>query len=270
VIPELPMDALLITYVVDAAYAILLLAGGWILTAWAARWVHRWLDNSRHVDPTLRPIIVNFVRYLVFGIVAVAALAKFGIQTASVLAVIGATGLAIALALQGTLSNVASGLMLLVLRPFSVGDTVDCEGISGKVLEVGLFATEFETADGLFVMVPNNQLFGKPMKNYSRLPFRRIEVKVGIPYTQDIGKALDTGLDVLKTDMRVYHGNPPQAVVSKLGPASIELSLFCWTARADFWNLYYDLNRAVKDRFDAVGIAIAYQPLDPSVGTKKL
>jgi small conductance mechanosensitive channel len=266
---EVQVDTLLLTYGIDTAYAILLLVGGWLMTAWAARMVNRALDRSRRIDATLRPVIVNFVRYVILGMVAVAALAKFGIQTASILAVIGAAGLAIALALQNTLTNVASGLMLLLLRPFGVGDDVDCEGISGTVREIGLFATEFETADGLYVMVPNTQLFGKPMKNYSRLPYRRVEVKVGIAYSEDIEKALAAALAVLKSDPRVISDKPAQAVVDRLGMGSVELALRCWTHRDNYWSLFHDLQKSVKARFDADGILIPFQPQEFRVLAKK-
>jgi small conductance mechanosensitive channel len=254
------VDTLLLSYLIDGALAVLLLAGGWLLTAWAARIAGRALDKSVRIDPTLRPIIVSTVRYVVFGMVLIAALARLGIQTASVLAVIGAAGLAIALALQGTLSNVASGLMLLVLRPFGVGDDVECDGVSGTVREIGLFATEFETVDGLYVMVPNTQLFGKPMKNFSRLPFRRVEVKLGISYAQDTGKAIAAAIAVLKGDRRVLPNKPANAFVSHLGPGSVELTLICWTRREDYLSLLRDVQRALKERFDADGIVIPLPP----------
>jgi small conductance mechanosensitive channel len=256
------VDTLLLSYLIDGTIAVLLLAGGWLLTAWAARIAGRSLDKAGRIDPTLRPIVISAVRYVVFGMVLIAALARLGIQTASVLAVIGAAGLAIALALQGTLSNVASGLMLLFLRPFSVGDDVECDGVSGTVREVGLFATEFETVDGLYVMVPNTQLFGKPMKNFSRLPLRRLEFKLGIAYSENTGKAIDTAISVLRADTRVLASRPSNAFVNHLGAQSVELTLMCWTRREDHVSVLRDLQRALKERFDAEGIHIPLPPQD--------
>jgi small conductance mechanosensitive channel len=257
-LPDLPANLFVLSYLLDSAYAILLLIGGWLLTTWAAQMVRRRLERVRRMDPTLRPIIVNFVRYVVFGVVAVAALAKFGIQTASVLAVLGAAGLAIALSLQGALSNVASGIMLLVLRPFGVGDSIDLEGVSASVREIGLFATEFETYDGIYVLVPNTQLFSRSMKNFSRLPYRRVDVKVGISYSDDIDKALGVAMSILKGDQRVLSHIPPQAVVENLGASSVNLVLRCWTEAAKYGELLSDLQRKVKLRFDAEGITIPF------------
>jgi small conductance mechanosensitive channel len=266
---SLSVDTLLLSYLIDGTIGILLLAGGWLLTAWAARVAGRALDRTGRIDPTLRPIIVSTVRYVVFIMVMIAALARLGIQTASVLAVIGAAGLAIALALQGTLSNVASGLMLLFLRPFGVGDDVECDGVVGTVREVGLFATEFETADGLYVLVPNTQLFGKPMKNFSRLPFRRVDLKFGTSYAEDTGKVIDLALSVLKADPRVLTIKPANAYVSNLGPQSIELTMTCWTRREDYFSLLRDLQRTVKERFAAEGISIPLPPQDVRIISQK-
>lgn len=266
---SLSVDTLLLSYLIDGSIGILLLAGGWLLTAWAARVAGRALDKAGRIDPTLRPIIVSTVRYIVFGMVLIAALARLGIQTASVLAVMGAAGLAIALALQGTLSNVASGLMLLFLRPFGVGDDVECDGVVGTVREMGLFATEFETADGLYVMVPNTQLFGKPMKNFSRLPFRRVDVKFGTSYAENTGKVIDVALSVLKADPRVLTIKPSNAYVSNLGPQSIELTMICWTRREDYFSLLRDLQRAVKERLAAEGISIPLPPQDVRIISQK-
>ena len=256
------MEAFYLAYVIDLGAAILILLGGLFVSSWARKLVASGLDRAGHVDPTLRPVIANVIRYAITVAAIVAALAKAGIQTTTILAVIGAAGLAIALALQNTLTNVASGVMLLFLRPFGIGDYVDCEGISGTVTQIGLFATEFETFDGLYVMVPNTQLIGRAIKNYSRLPYRRLDVKVGISYADDIDKAAAAGLALMKTDSRVVQGRAPQVLVESLGESSVDLVLRCWTARDDYWNVLYDLKKAVKLRFDVEGISIPFPQHD--------
>jgi small conductance mechanosensitive channel len=253
---------LVLSYAVNLVSAIVILILGWILAAWLGRVSRRKLSASRHIDPTLAPMIAAVVRYLALVIVLVAVLAQFGIQTASILAVLGAAGLAIGLALQGTLSNVASGVMLLVIRPFNVGDYIDANGVAGTVLEIGLFATALETFDGLFVLVPNTQLFGSAITNYSRLPDRRIDVPVGISYSDDVDKALAVGMDILKRDERVMTEKAPQVMVTGLGESSVDLNFRCWTKREDYWDLLFDLQRAVKLRFDAEGISIPFPQRD--------
>lgn len=256
------MEAFYLAYAIDLGAAVLLLFGGLFVSGWARRLILSGLNRAGHVDPTLRPVIANVVRYAIMVAATVAALAKAGIQTTSILAVIGAAGLAIALALQNTLTNVASGVMLLFLRPFGIGDYVDCEGISGTVTQIGLFATEFETFDGLYVMVPNSQLIGRAIKNYSRLPYRRLDIKVGISYADDIDKAMAAGLAVLNADSRVISAKAPRVLVEGLGESSVELVLRCWTLRDDYWNLLYDMQKAVKQRFDREGISIPFPQHD--------
>ena len=256
------MNELLLTYAIDFLVAILLLVFGWLAAAWARRLIRRALEGSGRIDPTLRPVIASAVRYLILVVVLVAVLAKFGIQTASILAVLGAAGLAIGLSLQGTLSNVASGFMLLCLRPFGVSDYVDVEGTAGTVREIGLFTTELETYDGVYVMIPNAQVFGRTIKNYSRLPYRRIDVTVGISYGDDIEKAFAAAFAVLKGDARVRPDPAPQVMVAGLGDSAVNLNLRCWTGRDDYWDLLFDLQKAIKLRLDADGITIPFPQRD--------
>src|SRR5215467_1921543 len=150
--------ALLLSYSVNLLTAVVILIAGWMLASWMRRSTSRVLDKIHRLDQTLKPILANFVRYGILALVVIVVLAQFGVQTASIIAVIGAAGLAIGLALQGTLSHLASGLIILFLRPFSIGDCIDADGIGGTVKEIGLFATELNTAEGIYVMVPNGLL----------------------------------------------------------------------------------------------------------------
>src|SRR2546423_5665041 len=168
--------ALLLAYSVNLLTAIALLIAGWILARWMQRSTMRALGKISRVDDTLKPIAANLVRYTMLALVIIVVLAQFGVQTASIIAVIGAAGLAIGLALQGTLSHLASGVIILFLRPFGIGDCIDADGIGGTVKEIGLFATELQTGEGVYVMVPNGLLVRRSIKDYSRLPTRRVDV----------------------------------------------------------------------------------------------
>jgi len=253
---------LILAYAVNVISAVVILVLGWLFSAWLGRVTRRKLEHMPRVDVTLIPLVASGIRYFVMTVVIIAVLARFGIQTASILAVLGAAGLAIGLALQGTLANVASGIMLLVVRPFCVGDYIDGSGVAGTVKEIGLFATELETFDGVYVLVPNRQLFDSAITNYSRLPFRRIDVPVGISYQDDIEKALAVAMDVLKSDERVLTDKPTQTMVMGLGDSSVDLNLRCWAAREHYWDLLFELKKSIKLRLDAEGISIPFPQRD--------
>jgi small conductance mechanosensitive channel len=256
------METLVLSYGMNLISAAIILLVGLGAASWVRRLIRRALQRSERIDATLRPMIANIAYYFILVVVIVAVLARFGIQTTSILAIIGAAGLAVGLALQGTLSNVASGAMLLFLRPFSVGDYIDVDGIAGTVIEIGLFAIELETYDGVYVMVPNSQIFGRAIRNFSRLPYRRVDVPVGISYEDDVEKALSVALLVLKDDPRVLTEKPTQVMITGLGESSVDLNLRCWTERANYSDLLFDLHKAIKLRLDAEGISIPFPQRD--------
>lgn len=201
--------------------ALLLLAAGYFISRWAANVVKRLMGVRTQVDQTLTPVLATFVRYVVMIIAVVAALGQLGVQIASVLAVLGAAGLAIGLALQGTLSNIAAGLMLLWLRPFRAGEYIDADGIAGTVVEVGLFASTLRTAEGIYRFAPNSDLWNKPILNYTRNPTRRLEFVVGIDYRDDIAKARDVLLTLARSDTRILSEPEPLVVISQIGRAHV-------------------------------------------------
>jgi len=237
--------------------AILILIIGWWLARRAQGVTHRLLDRIPGLDATVKPFLGSLARYTVLLITVVAVLAQFGVQTTSIIAVLGAAGLAIGLALQGTLQNVAAGVMLL-LRPFQIGDYIDAEGTAGTVEATGLFMTELTTFDGVYRSVPNAQLWGRAILNYSRNPTRRLDVPVGIAYEDDIGRAFEVLLPLMQGDDRVQAEPAPQVMVLNLGESSVDLNLRCWTARGDYWQLRFDMTRAVKEALDGAGISIPF------------
>tara|TARA_R110001592_G_scaffold144484_1_gene367605 strand:- start:13828 stop:14490 length:663 start_codon:yes stop_codon:yes gene_type:complete len=187
-------------------------------------------------------------------------LQQFGIQTASLLAIIGAAGLAIGLALQGTLSNVAAGVMLLILRPFNVGDFVICGSIKGTVKSLGLFVTELATPENVYIFVPNSKLWNTEIENFSRNTTRRQDIVFGISYGDDINKAFKTIEKAIKKEERISQvkDKEPQIMVTNLGESSVDITLRIWSNTSDVWGLKIDTIKAVKEALDKDGISIPF------------
>ena len=251
-----------ISFGLEIAAALAILVLGWWLAGRVQKLILRTLDRLPRMDTTLKPFISSVARYAIIAITLVAVLARLGIQTTSIIAVLGAAGLAIGLALQGTLQNIAAGIMLLLLRPFKVGDYIDAGGIAGTVDEIGLFTTDMTTYDGVYRSVPNASLWNTSILNYSRLPTRRMDIPVGIAYEDDVEKAMTLLLDHLKRDSRVLSEPAPQVLVTGLGESSVDLSLRCWSERTDFWTLKFELNKNAKLCLDAAGISIPFPQRD--------
>ncbi len=253
---------LAVQYGLDLVGALVLLIGGWIVAGWARRGVLRVLDRAPRLEETLKPVIASVARYVILIFVLIAVLAQFGVQTTSLIAVLGTAGLAIGLALQGTLQNIAAGIMLLFLRPFQIGDYIDAEGLAGTIDEIGLFTTQMHTYDGIYLEVPNAQLWNHAIRNYSRLPTRRLDIVVGIGYADDIDKTQATLMDLLENDARAHADPAPQVMVEELADNSVNLNLRCWTDAGDYWGLRFDLTKATKQRLDTEGITIPFPQRD--------
>ncbi|MBU1317290.1 MAG: mechanosensitive ion channel [Alphaproteobacteria bacterium] len=252
------LAALAVQYSFSIVGALLLLFVGWIASGMLSRWAFRGLSRIHGIDVTLAHFFSNVIRYAVLVLVFVMVLGQFGVQTASILAALGAIGLAIGLALQGTLQNIAAGIMLLVLRPFRVGEYIDTGNINGIVQDIGLFATELKTYDGLYRLAPNSLLWNVPVTNYSRLATRMHDFKVGIAYEDDIDKALAIMLDIVRKDDRVLDTPEPSAFVMDLGDNSVVLALRYWANSSVWWMTSRDITKAVKEAFDSQGITIPY------------
>ena len=227
------IDLLLTTYGLDVLGAIIILVIGWIIAGWAAKATRSASDRAKWMDETLKPLASSLVRYLVLIITIVAVLNQFGVQTTSVIAVLGAAGLAIGLALQGTLSNVAAGVMILVLRPFKIGDYIEAGGKAGSVKEVGLFGTELATPDNVFISVPNSAIVGGAIANFSHHGTRRIDIVVGIGYGADIDQAFTVLRDLADGDARVLKDPEVHLSVRELADSSVNLGLRFWVNAAE-------------------------------------
>jgi small conductance mechanosensitive channel len=252
------INLLLTTYGLDVVGAIVILVIGWILASWAAKVARVTADRANWMDATLKPLAASVVRYFVLTVTIIAVLNQFGVETTSVIAVLGAAGLAIGLALQGTLSNVAAGVMILVLRPFKVGDFVEAGGEAGTIKEVGLFATELATGDNVFISVPNRAIIGGAITNFSRHGTRRIDIIVGIGYSADIDQAFDVLRGLAEADDRVLKEPEVHVSVRELADSSVNLGLRFWVNAADYWNVLFDLNKGLKQGLDAAGIEIPF------------
>lgn len=246
------------TYGLDVLGAIGILIVGLMVAGWAQRATRRALERIENFDRTLRGFFASVVRYLVVIVTVLAVLNRFGVQTTSLIAVLGAAGLAIGLALQGTLSNVAAGVMLLIFRPFKVGDFIEAGGQAGTVHELSLFVTELNTGDNIRIIVPNSQIWGNAIKNVSFNATRRVELVIGIAYEDDIGKAIGAIQAVLDGDDRVHNEPSSLIAVSELADSSVNLVVRAWCAAADYGSLRFDLTRNIKERLDRENISIPY------------
>jgi small conductance mechanosensitive channel len=233
------------------------------------RWVVKYLRNltkrlmaKRNVDATLAKFIANMTYVALLTFVILAALGMLGIQTTSFIAVIGAAGLAVGLALQGSLSNFAAGVLMIIFRPFKVGDFIEGAGVAGIVEEIQIFTTQLATPDNKTIIIPNAKLTADNIVNYSTKGTRRADMVFGIGYGDNIDKARDIITDVLLKDERVLKHPPIQVAVSELADSSVNFVARAWVNAVDYWGVVYDATEAVKKRFDAEGVSIPFPQRD--------
>lgn len=263
----------------EAVNLIVALVSTWgvrVLGALAVLVIGRWIAGRIHngvrrgleradTDRTLVQFFASLAYYLTLAVVVIAVLNLFGVETTSLIAVLGAAGLAVGLALQGTLSNFAAGVMLLVFRPFRPGDYVDIAGTAGSVAEIGLFTVSLNTPDNVRIIVPNSSIYGQTIRNYATNATRRNDLVVGISYGDDIGTAIATIEKILAEDPRVL--KEPAAVVatSELGESSVDLVVRPWCSKDDYWALRFDLTRRIKEALEAAGCSIPFPQRDVHV-----
>ena len=234
---------------------------GWILAGWIRGLVRKALLSSK-IDDLLVPFLTGVIHVGVVTMVVITGIGVLGISTASFVAVLGAAGLAIALAFQGTFSNFAAGVMLLTFRPFSVGDWVEVGGQAGTVKGVGIFSCTLHTGDNVQIRVPNSAIFGATIKNFSANPTRRIDLLIGVGYDDDLGVATRTCQDVVTADPRVLDDPAPVVAVHELGDSSVNLVVRPWVKSEDYWATRWDLTRALKENLEGAGCSIPYPQRD--------
>lgn len=241
--------------------ALLILLLGWIVSRIITRIVRGVMRKAR-VEPTLVGFLGNLTFALLMTMVVISAVQKLGVHTTSFVAVLGAAGLAIGFALQGSLANLAAGVMLILFRPFKAGDYVEAGGVSGAVTEVQIFATVLQTPDNKRVIVPNSSITDNTITNYSANDTRRVDLVFGIGYGDDIQKAKQVLEEVLAQDTRVLKDPAPTVAVSELADNSVNFVVRPWVRTADYWGVLFDVTEAVKQRFDAENISIPFPQRD--------
>ncbi|MGH8165967.1 MAG: mechanosensitive ion channel family protein [Woeseiaceae bacterium] len=222
----------------------------------------RRLMRARSVDPILESFVASMLYWGLMAFVVVAAITKVGIPTASLIAVIGAAGLAVGLALQGSLANFAAGVLIVIFRPYRVGDVIEAAGISGSVVEVQLLTTILNSGDNKQIVVPNGQIMDSIITNYSAYPTRRVDLVVGVSYGDDIDKVRDTIRELVDADERIHKSPECEIVVDALAESSVNFNVRPWVDNGNYWEVRFDLTEKIKKRFDEVGISIPYPQRD--------
>ncbi len=238
----------------------ILLIGRWLARRLVA--LSRRLMDRSGMDATLSTFLCNMLNALLLAVVVIAALDQLGVQTTSLLAVLGAAGLAVGLALKDSLSNFASGVLLILFQPFRVGDFIEAAGVSGTVEAVGIFNTTLRTGDNRTIIVPNSQIYSGTIVNNSARPTRRIDLVIGIGYEDDIRKARRLLEELLQKDERILDDPAPAVALAELADSSVNFNVRPWVRTEDYWSVRSDLLQAIKETFDAEDISIPYPQQD--------
>ncbi|NLS12866.1 mechanosensitive ion channel [Vibrio sp. SM6] len=252
---------LLVQYGVNIVSALLILFVGNLVVKGVAGSVAKVLHRKK-MDPAVVEFLHGLVRYTLLVIVLIAALSRIGVQTASVVAVIGAAGLAIGLALQGSLSNFAAGVLIVAFRPFKSGDYVEVSGVAGSVEGIQIFQTVLKTPDNKMVVVPNSAIIGGPITNYSRHDTRRIDLMIGVSYKSDLQLTKRVIRETLEKDSRILKDPDIQIGVLALADSSVNLVVRPWCRTVDYWDVYLDAMQAIKEALDENGIEIPFPQMD--------
>lgn len=243
-------------------WSVVILTAFWILGAILGGLMRRALQSFKKTSNLLRDFLGGLTRKVTFIVGAVIAVSKLGIDVTPLIAAIGAAGLVVGFALQGTLGNIASGIMILLYRPFDVGDAVSAAGVSGKVISMTMVSTVIDTFDNQRIIVPNNAIWGGVITNITANPTRRVDMTFGISYADDIDKARSILQSILDNHPLVLRDPEPVIRLHTLGESSVDFIVRPWSRTADYWDVYWDVTREVKKRFDAEGVSIPFPQRD--------
>ena len=256
------MYTLIVRYGMKFILALVVLIVGLIVIKWITKALVRFMKKG-NVNESLIPFLKSMTSILLKVMLVISVMGMVGIQMTSFIAVLGAAGLAVGLALQGTLQNFAGGVMILLFKPYEVGHFIEAQGYMGTVKEIQIFTTVLSTPDNRKVIIPNSPLATGSITNFSAMPTRRIDFAFGIGYSDDIDKAKDILLKMAQKDDRVLkEENPPEVMVEALGDSSVNLKLRTWVKSEDYWSLFFDVTENVKKQYDAAGISIPFPQRD--------
>jgi small conductance mechanosensitive channel len=244
---------------VIAAIAIFII-GRWIAKG-VRKGVRRMMEKTE-TDPIITGFVGSITYIALLAFVIIAALGQLGIQTTSFIAIIGAAGLAIGLALQGSLANFAAGFLMIMFRPFKVGDFIEGAGVAGVVESIQIFTTTMKTGDNKTIIIPNAKLSGDNIINYSAKPTRRVDMTVGVAYDADLSIVRDVLKDIISKESRIHSSPEPLIAVAELADSSVNFVVRVWTDTGDYWGVMFEMNETIKNRFDAEGIGIPFPQRD--------
>ncbi len=239
---------------------LLLVIGLWVIKLFN-RWMRKIMEKAG-IEPSLRSFLKSMVSALLKTLLIISVMVMVGIEMTSFIAILAAAGLAVGMALSGTLQNFAGGVMILLFRPFKVGDYITAQGFSGTVREIQIFNTILTTPDNVTIILPNGNLSGNAMTNYSAQPTRRVDFTFGIGYEDDIDQAKKILSDVIGEDQRIQKDPEPFIAVSELADSSVNLVVRVWVNASDYWGVFFDTQEKVKKQFDAQGVSIPYPQTD--------
>ncbi len=258
----------IITYGAQVVLAILtLIIGFWIIGK-----IIKGLKKSfksKHIDDTLQPFLIGMLGYTLKIMLVISVMTMVGIQMTSFIAVLGAAGLAVGMALSGTLQNFAGGVMLLLLKPFKIGDFIEAQGHMGTVVEIQIFSTKIKSVDNKVIYIPNGGLSTSSLINYSAEPTRRVDLSFGISYSDNIDNAKELIKKVISTNDKVLNSPEPLIVVGELADSSVNITTRVWTKTADYWDVYFYLTEMVKKEFDKNGVSIPFPQTDVHLYSEK-
>lgn len=257
---ELGYKILLTLALVFAAY---------LINSSAKKSINAAFKRVNNLDKTLLPVVRTTASIFIFLIALIVILDIFGVNTTSIVTLMGAAGLAVGLALKDTLGNIAAGIVILILRPFRVNHFVEFGGFSGTVKKVGLFATELESSEGLFISAPNSSVWQSPLINYTHNGRRRFSIDVGISYSDSIDKAFEVLNTLISEEQRVLGTPAPQIMVTAMADSSVNLQIRAWCTTTDYWQTYWDTTKAVKESLDRSGISIPFPQMDVHLNPNK-
>lgn len=254
-------QALLIQYAVNLVAAGVIFITGTVVARVVANTLCR-LMRLRGIDPTVADFMSAMARYAILAFTLIAVLGRLGVETASVIAVLGAAGLAVGLALQGSLSNLAAGVLLVAFRPFRAGEYVDLGGVAGTVEQVQIFSTTLLTPDNKTIIVPNGKVIGGDIINFTRQPERRVDIVVGVAYNADIDEVKKILGEVIAADGRILHHKGTTVRLGEMAASSLNFTTRAWTTTANYWDVYFDLMENFKRQLDTHNIGIPYPQMD--------